>query len=217
MPSARNKKAANDERLTLYTERLFLATVVLSLIAFFQLLVFGWQGYQLRRSVDVLSQAERAQVFVVVGEHNLPDAVKVFTRYPNSPTMHVGPLQSEISVSYTFKNYGKTPALLREISSRLVYFKKLPAYPYYIASDAILKEYMLAPNDTIVLPHCRLEDMTKEDASTVVHAYSYIWFYGRVIYDYNFGKRHEHRFLWRYGGAHGFRPNYEHKHYVKNT
>ena len=60
-------------------------------------------------------------------------------------------------------------------------------------------------------------EMTKEDASTVVHAYSYIWFYGRVIYDDNFGKRHEHRFLWRYGGAHGFRPNYEHKHYVKNT
>jgi hypothetical protein len=46
-----DKKAANDDRLTTFTEWLFGATAALSVIAFFQLLVFAWQGFQLQRTV----------------------------------------------------------------------------------------------------------------------------------------------------------------------
>lgn len=48
-----NQKVANDERIARFTELLFWATVALSVIAGFQLLVFGWQGIQLSRTVAV--------------------------------------------------------------------------------------------------------------------------------------------------------------------
>lgn len=47
------QKAANDESLAKFTERLFWATVALSFIAMCQLFVFCWQGIQLKRTVDL--------------------------------------------------------------------------------------------------------------------------------------------------------------------
>jgi len=75
----------------------------------FQLCAFVWQGHQLKRSVDILSQSERAQLFVIVlSELNDPRAARS-------------------SVTCTFKNYGKTPAIVKEISLRLAFFGQLPA------------------------------------------------------------------------------------------
>ena len=52
-----NQKVANDERIARFTELLFWATVALSVIAGFQLLVFGWQGIQLSRTVAVTKES----------------------------------------------------------------------------------------------------------------------------------------------------------------
>jgi hypothetical protein len=51
-----DEKTENDRRLALFTERLFWATVALSVIALFQLFVFGWQGVQLKRSVSTANK-----------------------------------------------------------------------------------------------------------------------------------------------------------------
>lgn len=48
-----DEKTKNDRQLTLFTARLFWATVALSVIALFQLFVFGWQGIQLKRTVNL--------------------------------------------------------------------------------------------------------------------------------------------------------------------
>ncbi|MEA2899715.1 MAG: hypothetical protein QOJ84_5330 [Bradyrhizobium sp.] len=52
-----NEKAENDRRLARFTEALFWATGALSVIALFQLFVFGWQGVQLKRSVSAAKEA----------------------------------------------------------------------------------------------------------------------------------------------------------------
>jgi hypothetical protein len=46
-----DQKTANDDRIARFTERLFWATVALSVIAVFQFLAFLWQGAQLQRTV----------------------------------------------------------------------------------------------------------------------------------------------------------------------
>jgi hypothetical protein len=47
-----DEKTENDRRLARFTELLFRATGALSVIALFQLFVFGWQGIQLKRTVS---------------------------------------------------------------------------------------------------------------------------------------------------------------------
>jgi hypothetical protein len=77
-----DEKTENDRRLARFTELLFWATVALSVIAFFQLIVFGWQGIQLKRTVDLgreefisthrpllrIKFVERTQVETAAGE-----------------------------------------------------------------------------------------------------------------------------------------------------
>jgi hypothetical protein len=78
------QKAANDESLAKFTERLFWATVALSFIAACQLFVFGWQGIQLKRAVDLANRefiaTHRPRLKIrrtfVVGFHE---------RFPNAP------------------------------------------------------------------------------------------------------------------------------------
>jgi hypothetical protein len=52
-----DEKTANDGRLAGFTELLFWATCALSVIALFQLFVFGWQGVQLKRAVSAAKEA----------------------------------------------------------------------------------------------------------------------------------------------------------------
>ena len=52
-----DEKTENDRRLAIFTERLFWATVALSVIALFQLFVFSWQGIQLKRTVTAAKEA----------------------------------------------------------------------------------------------------------------------------------------------------------------
>lgn len=162
-------------------------------------------------------------MFIVVGSENLGVLTQGAKIFDNTPAMEEGAISSLPSVSYCFKNYGKTPAIIKEISSRLVYFAKIPADPVYVARDTVLQENMIASGeftrssyDTNL--YCSLDTaITMRQAKTIINAQSYVWFYGSVVYDDIFGQEHEHRFLWRFGGKHGFRPNYEHPNYIKNT
>jgi hypothetical protein len=77
---------------------------------------------------------------------------------------------------------------------------------------------VITPLDDVRPHRCKMdEELTVPEAAAIVRAQSYIWFYGRILYDDIFGQEREHRFLWRFGGAHGFRPNYEHPKYIKNS
>jgi predicted negative regulator of RcsB-dependent stress response len=52
-----DEKTANDARLAWFTELLFWATGGLCIVALFQLIMFGWQGYQLRKTVKATKEA----------------------------------------------------------------------------------------------------------------------------------------------------------------
>jgi hypothetical protein len=213
----RKQKTETDTWLVRWTGAVAIFTLVLGGIGFYQ-------GKQLKRSVDLLAQSERAQMFIVIRNENL--GMISNAAQSTNKTMDDGHLSGHPVVWYVFKNYGKTPAIVKELSARLAYFETLPADPIYVPSDQVLDEHMIACGEVTHIPrlqkpqihHCPMVGpMTVNQAKSVIRAQSYIWFYGRIVYDDIFGNEHEHRFLWRYGGSHGFRPNYEHPKYVKNT
>lgn len=215
----RKEKSSSDLWIIRWTGAVAVFTLVLAAVG-------AWQGIQLKRSVDLLAQAERAQMFVIIQNEHLDMLTQGAEQYPNTPSMDEGFVSDAAGVYYNFKNYGKTPAIIKEISARLIYGKKPADEPIYVPSDQVLREHMIASGEitTAILfdearPHrCKLEDrMTLGQAKTIIRAQSYVWFYGRILYDDIFGMEHEHRFLWRYGGAHNFRPNYEYPNYIKNT
>ena len=175
-----------------------------------------------KESSEALTQSERAQLFVVLRREDSANQIKTALQlskmydHPTSVTDQV--ISGTNYVSCVFKNYGKTPAIIKEFSLHLAYFDELPFEPVYIPRDAILNEYMIAASGETDLLKCPFDaPITMQQGNKVLHAHAYIWFYGRIVYDDCFRKEHEHRFLWRYGGAHGFRPIYEHENYIKNT
>jgi hypothetical protein len=176
------------------------------------------QNRQLKRSVDLLAQSERAQMFMIVTGSDLTQLTRGVEGLPDSAKIDDGVVDAGAYVLFCFKNYGKTPAIVKEMSFRLVFFERLPDEPIYIPSDIILLENMISTGNITGGHECKLETkITLGQARTIIRAQSYVWFYGHIIYDDIFGKEHEHAFIWRYGGAHGFRPNYEHPKYIKNT
>jgi hypothetical protein len=76
-------------------------TALLMGIGALQLLVFGWQGYQMKRTVDSSTAAERAYIFVDVVMAAFPVEI------PNG--------RFHANVQVNLRNHGKTPAILRKI------------------------------------------------------------------------------------------------------
>jgi hypothetical protein len=173
-------------------------------------------------SADALTQSERAQLFVIIQNQSIEGLIVPIRRSIQTNECRdeneIVRQNRETTVQCVFKNYGKTPAIVKEINLRLAYHESLPTEPVYIPRDTVLSEFMIAGGDETDTQQCELEGtLTTAQAYRVVRAQNYIWFYGRVVYDDIFGREHQHRFLWRYGGARGFRPNYEHPQYIQNT
>src|SRR6202043_778772 len=80
-------------------------------------IVGGIQNRQLRRSVDLLAQSERAQMFVVVHSEHLRMLTSIAERHAERGRDEEDELiySDAADVAYSFKNYGKTPAIVREI------------------------------------------------------------------------------------------------------
>jgi hypothetical protein len=97
-----DEKTENDRRLARFTEFLFWATCALSVIALFQLFVFGWQGYQLRETVKATKEAAGVANKEFISTHR-PKTVPIEFRYVN---------------------IGDTKGHVTEVGTRLIYTKQ---------------------------------------------------------------------------------------------
>jgi hypothetical protein len=99
------EKANNDALLALFTERLFWATAALALMAFLQLLVFGWQGIQLGRTID-LSKNE------FISTHRPKLIVRQFVLTKPEPDQIV-------KIDFSIINVGSTEATWRYLAAEV--------------------------------------------------------------------------------------------------
>jgi hypothetical protein len=113
-----DQKAANDERLARFTENLFYATVALSVIAVFQLFVFGWQAIQLKRTVQAAKEASELGNKEFIATHR-PKLIVCGLDF-------VGGADDEkpLYVSFRYVNAGDSVAKIKTIGTKLIHDPK---------------------------------------------------------------------------------------------
>jgi hypothetical protein len=128
-------KAVTDKKIADFTELLFYATAALAGIAVLQLFVFGWQGLQLKRTVQHLTVSERAHVSGGANHGTTPDGRKVLV--------------------VTVNNYGKTPASIGTIAATICEKYQLTNFPGW--KIKVWKGYVFGPAHgqptDVIFPH----------------------------------------------------------------
>jgi hypothetical protein len=169
-----------------------------------------------RRSADALVAAERAQLLSIVEVSNIPHILSEFGR-SDRPESAAAATSEKPVVQYVLKNYGKTPAILKDISHELRHWKQPPDELRYVPLSTPPKERaVMAGGSTEPLQCALVVPLSADAAATIRGGDSFFWLSGRVVYDDAFGKEREHRFLYRYRTGYGFQPYY-HGDYNKNT
>jgi hypothetical protein len=170
-----------------------------------------------KRSADALMIAEQAHLLAVFGVSNIAHVLSDLAAYVPSADETAAPPKERVFVQYTFKNYGRTPAILKEISQELAHWNRLPEELKYFAVPAMPKELAIGAGSSTESLQCTLAlPLTVEAATSISRGDSYLWFYGHVVYEDAFGREREHRFLYRYRIGPGFQPYYF-KDYNKST
>ena len=169
-----------------------------------------------KRSADALVVAEQAQLLTVFGISNVAHVLTELSAYvPATPD--ATPPKERVYVQYALKNYGRTPAVLKEISHEIRHLERLPDELKYVPIPAMPKELaIVAGASTENLQVNLAVPLTVEAAASIRTGDSYLWLYGRVVYDDAFGREREHRFLYRYRIGPGFQP-YRHGDWNKST
>jgi hypothetical protein len=116
-------KAATDQKIADFTALLFWATTALAGIAGLPLLVFGWQGWQLKRTVQHLTISERA--------HVSGGANRCTTR------------DGREALIVTINNYGKTPAFIGNVAATVCNKAELTNFPGWEVNE--WKGYVFGP------------------------------------------------------------------------
>jgi hypothetical protein len=194
-----------------------------ALVALFTLCLVAigaWQGYALYQTVAAtntsalaLTQAERAHVFVRIVNQNFGEILSTLNQLASSRTDRI---TAPAEVEFCFKNYGKTPAIVKEIAHDIILRREFPDEIDYIPVDLVPTERIIPTDNETEKWKCLRTDFQVGDARDVIRAYRSFWFYGRVLYDDVFGIEHEHRFIYRYNGSRGWRA-FHHPKYSKNT
>jgi hypothetical protein len=146
-------------------------------------------------AADYIPNVERARLYILVAGSIDPE-IKRAAGYdhPNSGDMNLGAM----SIAYKFKNFGKTPAFIREIGHRIVLAENNPQVVDYISQVPITVAHVLGEGDETDGIKADFPPMKVRDAVAIRDAAQTIWLKGYVVFDDAFGKRWEQRFIWHY-------------------
>ena len=155
-----------------------------------------------KASAEALLTAEQGQIVAVFEPGNIPQMLSELGRGDT------GFGSQRIIISFTCKNYGKTIALIKEISHELTHRKELPTHVRYVPIPNLPKERTLVAGATSEAIVCSMPaPLSGSEAISIRAGESFLWLWGRVVYDDAFGREHEHRFVCRYRVGHGFQPH----------
>ena len=214
----RLERAPNERALAVATWVLAFATLFLFVAAVGQVFSFYWQLTLIGRSLRdakktaiaaqdaasaagmnarALMSAERARFHIVVHTHNLDRFIRAATFYPNSGGMR---MSGDVDITYFFKNYGKAPGLILEMSHYMALSER-PPDPIYQVIRQVPREYMVAGGKETEHQTCAvtLPVLSVSEAMEIQTGRKTIWFAGRFDYqDFVTGEPQVHRFYLRY-------------------
>jgi hypothetical protein len=193
----------------------------LFLVAIAQLLLFAVQLWFIRASfrdakkaaeaaklnAEAVIDAERARIFASI-EQDTADTIRSAAKHAHSTEKDGNTLDGSIGLFYGLKNYGKTPAIIKEIGHQLVLAPELAKEHEHSPKNPLPIEQILGPGEqtprgTLV---CSLDrKMTIGEAKEILALKNSLWFYGYVTYDDTFGFGRELRYIFRCDGSTGSR------------
>jgi hypothetical protein len=185
-----NRKEASEHKLNdltgklaEYTKDLSTFTMVLVVIGILQFLVFSFQGWQLKRTVDSAENASVPFLFpAIVNAQDLSSYDEAKTYQP--------------SLDFVFDNHGKTPAIVRSFRAELL-AGNLPETRIFDSKTHWKKNYSVIPSETVfrrgqekpAIPYTKIR-MHTELTSKRPNPPPHFFFFGEVIYDDFFEVRH---------------------------
>ena len=158
-------------------------------------------------NAEAVIETERARIFVHIGTDNafmVLRAANIEAAVADEPDTFK--MSNSVFVEYRLKNYGRTPAIIKEISHQLICAPKLEKMRRYtpilpLPIDHILGGDQKTPQNRL---SCRLDRaLTIGDAKQIQRLDSALWFYGYVSYDDTFGWGRELRYVFHYDGSTG--------------
>jgi hypothetical protein len=150
--------------------------------------------------------SERARIFVII-DQDTTDSIR------SAATIELLHLQDatvgvKVGLFYGLKNYGKTPAIIKEISHQIVCAAELSKTREYVPKIPLPMDHILAGEQRTDLQTlaCSLDHkINVATAKDIQGLKSIIWFYGYVAYDDTFGWSRELRYIFYYDGSTGGR------------
>ncbi len=120
-------------------------------------------------------RAEQAHVYPVVDAQNIVEKLLSWNQTGNPEILR------GITVSYYLKNFGKTPATIIQAGHELVHAANPPQDARGINSFLEVVK-VLGPDDSTDPKDCSLQNLSADDAGSVLDGKTTIWFHGFVTY-----------------------------------
>jgi len=150
-----------------------------------------------KESADSLIAAERARFFIIVDKHNLAEIVELVENYGVSENSGL-PGGNNFLIAYRFKNYGKTPGIVRELIVDSMIAADPIDPPALFLSTKDFPEYMIGASDsTKAVNYSPVTHPSISQVQSIGRNARRLWFFGRLYYDDVFGKHQVHRFYFR--------------------
>jgi hypothetical protein len=175
-----------------------------------------------KETADSLIAAERARFYIIVDNHNLQRIVKIVEDFGASENSGL-PGGENFLIAYRFKNYGKTPGIIRELIIDSMMAPTPTDPPTLPISTKDFPEYMIGGGDsTKAVNYSPTIHPSISQAKSIGRNASRLWFFGRLYYDDVFGKHQVHRFYFRSnspigGGDTVILEPFEYKDYNQST
>lgn len=169
-----------------------------------------------KESADSAVATERAWMFVVITHQTIGSVLAKAKNFDNSPSMNASPTIGPV-IGFRFTNYGRTPAIIKELSIGDIVCAKAPIDPVFTIIPAPFKHMVFAVGEETDLQSAKMNtQFTHGEALEVAKGEKWFWFSGQLAYEDVFGEPHTHRFYWRGNGMVALQP-YDYKHYNQST
>ena len=129
----------------------------------------------------------------------------------------MGLIRNTVEARFVFKNYGKTPAILKEVCATLEYRKDPPPTldewaPYLgLPIEQVVGHGLLTDDFKVEIA----QFLTMAEAIAMSNGEGDIWLRGRVVYDDVFEREGTQWFIYKLNGSGGFTRFYEKSTYRK--
>jgi hypothetical protein len=136
-----------------------------------------------RSNTEALIRAENAYLSVAVTNDTVGKLAGLYGRWDKSDDMFDNEVETP-NLAYSIRNFGRTPALLKEISNQIIIARTFPQPAQHVIRERMPEDLVVAPGESSEKLICQMEDtFTVGDAVRFQNRESTFWFYGYLRFD----------------------------------